>query len=347
MKKVSVIGHFAIGLTYLDGQTIKTKIVTEELKRDLGSNSVDIYDTHGGIKTLLKAPFMVWRAFRKSENIIILPAHNGLRIFGRLLAAFKRFFKNKKIHYVVIGGWLPQKLEKEKRLAKSLKKFDCIYVETNTMKKALCNMGFQNILVMPNCKQLTALTPDELVYQTNAPYRLCTFSRVNKEKGIETAVDVIHKVNDRLGYAAYLLDIYGPIDPAQTQWFESLKLRFSNNVRYCGSVPSDESVEVLKNYFALLFPTHYLTEGIPGTIIDAYAAGVPVISAKWQSFDDVVEDGLTGIGYEFDSEEALECVLLEIANNSDMLNAMKLNCLKKSFVYLPCNVVRIIEANMT
>ena len=347
MKQASVIGHFAVGLSYLDGQTIKTKIVTEELKKSFGADSIDIYDTHGGMKALIKAPFWVWKALKNSKNVIILPAHKGLRVFGRLLPMFRRFFKNRKIHYVVIGGWLPRKLEKEKGLAKALKKFDGIYVETETMKKALSDMGFRNILIMPNCKQLTALSESELVYQNNVPYKLCTFSRVNKEKGIETATDVVCKVNDALGYQAYTLDIYGPIDPTQTQWFDELKTnKFKNGIQYCGCVPADQSVEVLKNYFALLFPTHYSTEGIPGTIIDAYAAGVPVISAKWQSFSDVVEDGVTGVGYEFDSEEALECTLMNSLNNTEKLNDMKVNCLKKSLEYLPCNAVKIMEANM-
>ena len=35
MKKVSVIGHFAVGRQYLNGQTIKTKIVAGELERVL------------------------------------------------------------------------------------------------------------------------------------------------------------------------------------------------------------------------------------------------------------------------------------------------------------------------
>ena len=47
MKKVSVIGHFAVGREYLNGQTIKTKIVTGELERVLGSDQVAIVDTHG------------------------------------------------------------------------------------------------------------------------------------------------------------------------------------------------------------------------------------------------------------------------------------------------------------
>ena len=62
MKKVSVIGHFAVGHQYLNGQTIKTKIVTGELERVLGSDQVAIVDTHGGRKNLLKAPFQVFRS---------------------------------------------------------------------------------------------------------------------------------------------------------------------------------------------------------------------------------------------------------------------------------------------
>ena len=56
MKKVAVIGHYAYGLEYLDGQTIKTKIVTNELCKEYGESEIIQFDTHGGVKTLLKAP---------------------------------------------------------------------------------------------------------------------------------------------------------------------------------------------------------------------------------------------------------------------------------------------------
>jgi hypothetical protein len=74
---------------------------------------------------------------------------------------------------------------KRKSLTKALKKFDGIYVETSTMKKALEREGFENVLVMPNCKKLTVLSENDLIYPAGAPYKLCTFSRVMKEKGIE------------------------------------------------------------------------------------------------------------------------------------------------------------------
>ncbi len=340
--KTSVIGHFAFGKTFLNGQTIKTKILAEELQKKLGQEQVLIIDTHGGLKTLAKAPFQILFALKNSQNVIIFPAHNGLRVYAPLLSCLKRFFKNRKLHYVVIGGWLPQFLTKRKSLAKALKKFDGIYVETDTMKSALEARGFENVFVMPNCKKLTVLSESELVYPQGVPHKLCTFSRVMREKGIETAINVIKKVNDQFGYLAYSLDIYGQVDTTQAEWFENLKKRFPEGVRYCGCVDADKSVEILQSYFALLFPTHFYTEGIPGTIIDAYAAGIPVISAKWESYSDVVDEGVTGIGYDFDDVEQFAQLLLNIAENPNTLLEMKYSCIEKAENFIPANAIRVL-----
>ena len=338
----SVLGHFGDGVNLLNGQTVKTKIFTEELQNQLGIDQVVKIDTRGGWKTLLKAPGQVLQALRKSANVLIFPAQNGLRVYAPLLVFLRKFFKKRKIHYVVIGGWLPDFLLNRKGLTKALKKFDGIYVETQTMKRELEAQGFENILVVPNCKKLTVLSGDALVYPSGVPHRLCTFSRVMKEKGIETAINAIKNVNDRLGDIVYSLDIYGQVDAAQTDWFEDLMNRFPDFVQYCGCVDSHKSVEILQNYFSLLFPTHFYTEGIPGTIIDAYAAGVPVISAKWESYSDVIDEGVTGLGYEFDNTEQLEQILLNVAQNPQVLLDMKENCIRKAEDYIPQNVIQML-----
>ncbi len=346
MKRATVIGHFAFGLEYLDGQTVKTKMVADELCRQFGDEQIERIDTHGGIKALLKAPFQIWRALKSSKNVIILPAHNGLRVNAPLLSVEKKFFQNRKIHYVVIGGWLPAFLKKHIHVKRALQTFGGIYVETTTMQKALEQQGFTNVYVMPNCKRLNALEEERLICFDAEPYPLCTFSRVMKEKGIEDAINVIQAVNEKLGRIVYSLDIYGQVDSGQIAWFEELKNRFPECVRYCGCIDSNKSVEVLKNYYALLFPTHFYTEGIPGTIIDAYASGVPVISAKWESFSDVVDDGMTGIGYEFDRNEAFIDILLKLADNPNILSDMKLNCIKKAKNYLPETAIQVLLNNM-
>ncbi len=338
MKKLSVIGHFAFGKEFLDGQTIKTKVITKELENQLGSDQVLKIDTHGGKKTLFKAPFQVIKALKTSENVMIFPAHNGVRVYAPLLLFFKRFFKNRKIFYNVIGGWLAKFLENKKDLAKKLKRFDGLYVETSTLKTALEEMGFTNVSVMPNGKDIDALKESDLVYAESQPFKLCTFSRVMKQKGIEEAVNAVIYANDHFGRTVYTLDIYGQVDNAEIEWFENLKKSFPEYIKYGGLVPFDKSVEVLKDYFALLFPTRFYTEGIPGTILDAFAAGLPIISAKWLNYSDILDDSVF-IGYDFDDTEKLKEILLD-ENLEEKLNCLKINCLKKAGEYKPSSVVK-------
>ena len=223
-----------------------------------------------------------------------------------------------------------------------LKKFDYIYVETNVMKHSLEEYGFTNTVVVPNCKELTSLKVNELIYNTTEPYPLCTFSRVNRLKGIEDAIKVLKKINRAFGRPIYKLDIYGQVDEGEEAWFDNLMSSAPDYINYCGQVPYEKSVEVIKKYFALVFPTKYYTEGIPGTIIDAYAAGVPVISARWQSFADIIDERVTGIGYEFNNVDDLERKLLEINRDVDVFNALKINCLEKSKRYIPSEAIKVI-----
>ena len=340
-KTVCVIGHFGFGENLLNGQTVKTKILYEELVRRYGEDEVEALDTHGGVKTLLRLPFTAFRALRRSRNIVMLPAHNGVRIITPILRFWNVFFR-RRLHYAVIGGWLPAMLEGRRLLRAQLKGFTGIYVETRTMEKALLAQGFSNITVLPNCKPLEILSRDALAPTMGEPYRLVTFSRVMKQKGIEDAVLALKAVNERLGRTAYTLDIYGQVDAGEAEWFAALQAGFPSYIRYGGLVPFSESGRVLRGAFALLFPTRFYTEGIPGTIIDAYAAGVPVISSRWESFSDIVEDGVTGIGYDFMEENALQRILSRQIDDPQYLMGMRSACLERAERYLPENVVSLL-----
>lgn len=342
IKKATVIGHFAFGEELLNGQTIKTKILTDELDKKFGKNKIRKIDTHGGKKLLLKVPFQVLSAFVHSENIIIFPAHNGVRVYVPLLAVGKKFFDTRRLHYVVIGGWLPEFIQHRKRLKNCLNKFDGIYVETSTMKRRMEQQGFQNIIVMPNCKDLNILNESDLVYHEAEPYKLCTFSRVMKEKGIEEAVNTVREVNESMGKVVYVLDIYGQIDEKQTEWFCELKDTFPQYIQYKGMVDYRESVETIKNYFALLFPTKYEGEGFAGTLIDALAAGVPVIASDWKYNSDIIIDGKTGKLYCADNRDMLVKILSYAYWNRREWEKQKLHCIQQAQDYLPQNVIKIL-----
>ena len=124
------------------------------------------------------------------------------------------------------------------------------------------------------------------------------------------------------------LDIYGQIEEDYKERFEELQHSFPDYISYKGSVDFDKSVEILKGYFVLLFPTHFKTEGIPGTIIDAYAAGIPVIASKWNSADEVITEGVTGHIYNF--MHLSELLLNSALDAPENMENMKENCLKKA-----------------
>ena len=338
MSRVSIIGHYGFGKNLLNGQTIKTKIVTQELRKELGESEIETIDIANGKRQLLKLFFDSKKALKNSSNIIMMPTEKGVMFFTPVLSLLNHVYK-KKLHYIVIGGWLQDFLSNKKCLLSQLKKFDGIYVETSTMKKALESMGFSNIAVMPNCKDLKILKPNELVYSHNEPYKLCTFSRVMKEKGIEDITYAVSQINKQCERIVFTLDIYGQVDANQQSWFDDIRNNFPEFIQYKGEVEYSRSVEILHEYFALVFPTKFYTEGIPGTVIDAYAAGLPVISSKWESFEDVIDDGVTGLGYAFDDKNSLVDVLETVVNDPAMIDSMRKPCIEKAKQFIPEKVI--------
>ncbi len=335
--KLCVVGHLGRGKELLNGQTVKTRNLVRGLE-EWGSISVDIVDTCGWKDRPLALLKELSRGMDRCDGVIMLPAHNGVRVFAPLLWAMKKRYR-KPIYYDVIGGWLPKLLEENKQLARCLRAFDGIWVETATMQQKLQSQGFTNVTVVPNFKNLRPLTREELVFPQAEPYNLCTFSRVMPEKGIQAAVEAVEAVNSRLGRRVYALDIYGQVEPQAASWFEELQSHFSEAVAYRGCVDSGKSVEVLKGYFALLFPTRFYTEGIPGTILDAYAAGVPVVSSRWESYGDIIREDITGLGYPFGQEEALADLLEAIAKDPQLILQKKTACLEYAQEFTPQRVM--------
>lgn len=343
MKKICIIGHFGIGKTLLNGQTVKTKSINYELEKIYGKKEIYIIDTHGGLKYFPLIFIRLLYSFIICENIIIMPAHNGVKIFIPLCSIINIFFR-RKIHYIVIGAWIPDYLEIHKFTKIMLRYINAIYVETNTLKRKLEEKRYSNIYLLKNFKNIKILEKKDLYYYSKNPIRFCTFSRVMKEKGIEDAVEIIKRINANSNICS--LDIYGPIESSQISWFEELKSHFPNYIKYKGTVDSEKSIDFLKKYFVLLFPTRFFTEGIPGTIIDAYASGVPVISSKWESFDDVVAENITGIGYEFGDLEYFEKVVTFCINNIELVNNMKINCLEYAMKYHPEIAIKSLTENL-
>lgn len=346
MKKnrIGIIGHFGGDKNFYDGQTIKTKTLYEELIKT-GRFELITADTYY-IKTLpIKLLWQTLMCLCKCENIIILLSGRGMSVYFPLLYYWGKVFEVNVFHDI-IGGSLAKFIDQKPRWKKYINSFKVNWAETTGLVESLKERGVSNAELLYNFKSLKPLSKEEIIQSYSEPYPICTFSRVMKEKGIEDAVEAVKAVNEKNGRIVFTLDIYGQVDAEQIDWFEELKEKFPYYVKYRGSVPYDKSVETLKGYFALIFPTKYYTEGVPGTIIDAYAAGLPVIASYWENFDNIVDEK-TGVSYQFNNVEDFVRVLTEIAEKPEIIIEKKRNCIERAADFTPETVLKQIISKIT
>lgn len=333
MNKVGIVGNFGSN-NISNGQIVKTKIVSRELEKKYGEDEIvtvntDLRKTHP-FKLLVSCIKLVFQ----NENILILPAQNGLKVFARLFSILCKILR-KQLHYCVIGGWLPDFISENTYMLKYLKRFNAIYVETKTMKKKLFNIGLNNVYYMPNFKVIDLVSEREMPNNFSIPYKLCTFSRVKKEKGIIDAINAVNNINKKYGKKIYTLDIYGTIEDEFKQELYCMLSKYDCSIKYKGLVKYDKSTKVLKNYFALIFPTYYEGEGFPGTVIDAFSSGVPVIATDWKYNREIISNGKTGYIYNIHDDKEIELtnVLKDIYLSPNKITELKLNCLQEAAKY--------------
>lgn len=329
--KFGLCGPFDFLEKHTGGQSVKTREFYYGLCEEIGKNNILILESTDYKKNPLSFFIKLINMLKSCEHVVIFPAQNGIKIFAPICNLFKG---NSKVHYNVIGGWLPQMLENQSGLIKHVKKFDSILVETNIMKEQLQKLGLTNVYRVLNFKRLQ---PVEAVSKCFEPIKLCYFSRIIKQKGIEDAVEVVKRLNLD-GYNC-VFDIYGPIVANYKEQFQKIEKSFSDRITYKGKIDPLKCIETLKKYDLQLFPTLYKTEGIPGAVVDSYFAGVPVVASKWDSYDDVIKDGITGKGYEFGNTEDFRRVLQELLDNVDKIYEMKKNCIVESRNYMANTVI--------
>lgn len=332
ITNVGIIGHFAEGIDMADGQVVKTRTVRELLRDVCGEENVRSIDTRGWQKHPIALARECIKLAKLSDALVMLPAHNGVKIFAPLLVYLRKRYGCKTV-YSVIGGWLAEYIAGQPILAKKLKSFDAILVESDRVRVLLAEQGFNNVLVAYNFKRLPQLKLSELKQQSSEPWPLAVFSRIYEDKGIDDIVWAVRKANSQLGRCAFRLDIYGNVLAEYKEHFHALMADCDvSEVAYKGVAPAGESTSVLNGYLALTFPTRYPGEGVPGTVVDAYCAGIPVIASQWPSYAEMVKEGETGLTYEFCNREALLDILLNPGLPKQLL-AMKKSCLHKGHDY--------------
>ncbi|MEH2953045.1 glycosyltransferase [Candidatus Merdisoma sp. JLR.KK011] len=333
MERIGIIGCVAEGKNLYDGQTVSTRLWKDELGKKTG-RKVYVVDTY----QYRRRPFSVmihWLVCMLfCSHIVIMLSVNGLRFFLPLLYYSNKLFK-RSIYHRVIGGNLPETVERYPDFIKYMNSFEVNWVQSSVMVKKLTDKGLKNAEYLENFRRIRPAAVSEIQKPHCKPFRFCTFCRVSEAKGITIAVKAIEQVNKIRGEHIAVLHVYGPVEKEYQTEFEMLQKRYSDCMEYKGCVPSNEAVGVLKNYFMHLFPTTWEGEGFPGTLIDCYNAGLPTIASSWAFNSEYVHNGKTGYVYDWKRPEGLTENILKAIENSKDIDSMRAECLEEARKYHP------------
>ena len=122
---------------------------------------------------------------------------------------------------------------------------------------------------------------------------------VKESKGVPLILEVANQLPARV-----CIDVFGPFDGMSESDFAPF-----DQVNYRGIIKPGEALEHLHRYDALVLPTHWEGEGYPGVVLEAYLAGIPVITTRWRDIPEIV-----------DSDSG---ILMEPHSSTQLLDAVK------------------------
>ena len=334
-RRIGFIGRIDPDETMVDGQTVKTRTLYRYLVRRFGASNIRVVDTRDYRRETGRVVRELLRCLHECDDVVVLLSSGGRRTLFPILWLASTAL-GVRIYHDLIGGSLADDVEADPSglLVHYLNSFEVNWVETRALADRLSALGVRNASHLPNFKDVDDVDVDPHAPPSGPPYRLCTLSRVTPEKGIDNAVRAVAAINGD-GPPMVTLDVFGPIEPSYEERFRRL-VDSVPHVRYAGRVPPERAAAAVSGHFALIFPTEWTGEGVPGTIIDAMHAGLPVVASRWRYYHEMLQDGVTGLSYDFDRPELLEATIRELlALPEEELAAMRRATLGRARAYAP------------
>lgn len=314
--KVLLIGTADLTGEKIGGQLEKTRLVHKFLRKEEGMDIefINMMNDGRGLGLITK----VINKYRKNDCVVVITSSRGTRMLSTIFSILY-LIKKKPIVYLIVGNQqdLLKSFSKMKR--RSIAK---VYFEVDTMQDELRDK--YNVGYFSNCKEIHV--NDGSVDQSK-PLKICYYSEVSKRKGFDLLIDALDEVNK--DFHKYTLDVYGFFSSDENDMRKLLNSR--EYADFKGTIKRELSQNTLSQYCFMVFPSRHKQEGVPGAIVDAYEAGLPVISSNVGFLPQVVKNEQTG--FLFEEEGQLVNLLEEAYTNSDMVDRFRMNALEEAKKY--------------
>ncbi|MEO7742487.1 MAG: glycosyltransferase family 4 protein [Usitatibacter sp.] len=248
---------------------------------------------------LLASPFALFATilFRHAALVHINTSLNT-RAYWRDLAylAVAKLLRARVV-YQVHGGELPERFFAGKRALTAFLRWtlglpDLVVVLASCELEAYRQfVPEQNVVAVPNgidCRPFAHIPT--IVTKTRDPLRLLYIGRIAREKGLYEALQGMRLALE-LGVDARLTLAGAGVEEARLRRY-TVALGIAPRVTFVGPVFGADKANLMAGADVMLLPSY--SEGLPYALLEAMAAGLPVIATPVGAIPDVVTSGIHG-----------------------------------------------------
>lgn len=156
--------------------------------------------------------------------------------------------------------------------------------------------------------------------------RFLFLGQLRGSKGVVEAVAAARALPD-----GATLTVCGPAMPG----FDIGALEPHARWRYAGAVASTDVPRALAEHDVLVFPSYHDGEGLPGIVIEAMQAGLPVIATRFRALGDLVEDGVNGLLVAPRDVAALSAAMLRLNGDPALCARLSMGAVRTGEAHRP------------
>lgn len=172
------------------------------------------------------------------------------------------------------------------------------------------------------------------IRKSKATNNVIYLSKLSSKKGIFDLLSAIPLVINKRSSAKFIICGNGMLDECRRICEEK---DISHSVEICGWVSGQEKIKLICNADVFVLPSY--CECFPVAIIEAMAAGLPIISTCVGGIPDIIKDGLNGYLIQPGDIESLANKILILLENRQLRNKMGELNVKKAKDMFDVNVI--------
>jgi glycosyltransferase involved in cell wall biosynthesis len=234
-----------------------------------------------------------------------------------------------RVLYQVHGGVLPQQFFRGRALSAflrwTLRIPDAIVVLAQAELEAYrAFVPAQQVLVLPNAIDCAPYARVSRPRSDPAqPLRLAYLGRLIRSKGVHELVQAMSMAKAHGIKARLVIAGSGPEEPALRDYADELGV--ASDVRFSGPVFGERKIAMLAQADAFVLATYH-AEGLPYALLEAMAAGLPVVTTRIGAIPDVVEEGVHGLFVPGSDPDAIYRAIAALSADRDLLARMSAAC---------------------